>query len=270
MNSAEKAVSEAMHKLFLTVWITGRVPAEWKEGLIVSLYKGKGPHSVCSNYRPISLLSVPGKVFAHVLLARIQPLLINCRRPQQSGFTNGRSTIDAILALRLLAELHRAYNRPLHVAYIDIKSAFDSVDRVALWKALRGSGVPPFLLHLIQDLHTGTAARVRTQYGLSDIFHTSSGVRQGCILAPALFCCAIDCRLMRHCSCSFGVDVGSAHILRILITLMMQSCSRLIRITGPMCYTTLKHHLTPWDYTQTGLKPRFRMLVQEQLQTLST
>ena len=26
-----------------------------------------------------------------------------CRRPQQSGFTAGRSTMDAILALRLLA-----------------------------------------------------------------------------------------------------------------------------------------------------------------------
>jgi len=37
----------------------------------------------------------------------------------------------------LLAELHRNFNRQLDVAYIDIKSAFDSVDRVALWKALR-------------------------------------------------------------------------------------------------------------------------------------
>ena len=85
---------------------TGRVPAEWKKGIIVSLYKGKGPQSECSSYRPISLLSVSGKVFAHILLAHIQPLLVKCRRPQQSGFTTGRSTMDAILALRLLAELH--------------------------------------------------------------------------------------------------------------------------------------------------------------------
>ena len=43
--------------------------------------------------RPIALLSVSGKVFAHILLARIQPLLDKCRRPQQSGFTAGRSTM---------------------------------------------------------------------------------------------------------------------------------------------------------------------------------
>ena len=133
---------------------SGRVPAEWKEGIIVSLYKGKGSQSACSSYRPISLLSVSGKVFAHILLARIQPLLGKCRRPQQSGFTAGRSTMDVILALRLLAELYQNFNRQLHVAYIDIKSAFDSVDRVALWKAVRRFGMPPFLLQLIRNLYT--------------------------------------------------------------------------------------------------------------------
>ena len=34
------------------------------------------------------------------------------------------------------ASLCQNFNRQLDVAYIDIKSAFDSVDRVALWKAL--------------------------------------------------------------------------------------------------------------------------------------
>ena len=90
-------------------------------------------------------------------------------------------------------------------------SSLHSVDRVALWKALRGSGVPPFLLQLIRDLHTGTAARVRTPQGMSDVFYTALGVRQGCILAPALFCCAIDW-LMRRCSGCFGVDVGNFHL----------------------------------------------------------
>ena len=50
-----------------------------------------------------------------------------------------------------------------------------------------------------------------TPQGMSDVFYTTSGVRQGCILAPALFCCAIDW-LMRHCSGCFGVDVGGFHL----------------------------------------------------------
>jgi len=103
-------------------------------------------------------------VFAHVLLARIQPLLDETRRPHQSGFTAGRSTIDAILALRLLSELHREFDRPLNVAYLDIKAAFDSVDRRALWKALRSTGVPDILIDLIVALHENTGAQVRMQW----------------------------------------------------------------------------------------------------------
>jgi len=73
--------------------------------------------------------------------------------------------MDAILALKLLAELQRNFNRELHVAYIDIKSAFDSVDRIPLWKALRGFGIAIISSSLIHDLHTGTTARVCTPQG---------------------------------------------------------------------------------------------------------
>ena len=95
-------VSKALHGLFCAVWRCGKIPAEWKEGIIASLYKGKGPRNQCGSHRPITLLSVLGKVFAHILLARLDPLLQKHRRPHQSGFTCCRSTLDAILALRLL------------------------------------------------------------------------------------------------------------------------------------------------------------------------
>jgi len=94
-------------------------------------------------------------VFANVLLARLQPLLTARCRPQQSGFTPGQSTIDAILALRFLFELHQEFYQPLNIAYIDIKAVFDSVDRAAVWKVLRSSGAPSFLIQLIEYLHTG-------------------------------------------------------------------------------------------------------------------
>ena len=78
---------------------------------------------MCSSYRPITLLSVPGKVLAHVLLARLEPLLSKTRRPQQSGFTKSRSTLDAILALRLLFDTHREFDKTLYFAFIDLKGS---------------------------------------------------------------------------------------------------------------------------------------------------
>ena len=63
-----------------------------------------------------------------ILVIVLQPLLKKSRGLSES--------VDANLALRLLAELPRSFNRPLHVACSDIKSEFDSVDVSALWKAL--------------------------------------------------------------------------------------------------------------------------------------
>ena len=66
--------------------------------------------------------------------------------------------MDVILALRLLTEIHREFQQPLHVASVDLKAAFDSVDRNALWKAIRGIDVPSILMDLIIDQHTATSA----------------------------------------------------------------------------------------------------------------
>jgi len=134
--------------------------------------------------------------------------LKNHRRPQQSGFTAGRSTTDAILTLRLLSELHWEFDRPLHVAYVDLKSAFDSVDRQALWKAFRGINMPQVLLKLTEDLHTGKTSQVSLGGLMSDSFSTSSGVHQGCILAPAIFCRATDWTMERTAR-EAGAHVGN-------------------------------------------------------------
>ena len=86
-----------------------------------ALHKLKGQRNQCSSYMPITLLSVHGKVFCHVLLSRLEPVHTRHRRPQQSGFARGRSTLDAVLALWLLSELHCEFEIPLHVAFVDIK-----------------------------------------------------------------------------------------------------------------------------------------------------
>ncbi|XP_051916968.1 uncharacterized protein LOC127597715 [Hippocampus zosterae] len=41
-------------------WSTGRVPLDWQTGVVVPLFK-KGDRRVCSNYRGITLLSLPGR-----------------------------------------------------------------------------------------------------------------------------------------------------------------------------------------------------------------
>ena len=192
LKAAADPVVPKLHDLCRRIWTEERVPPEWKEGVILSFYKNKGDRRSPSSYRPITLLSVPSKVVTLVLLRRILPLLHRKRRPQQAGFTPGRSTTDCILALTVLAQQRREYRQPLYAAYVDLKAAFDSLDREALWLLLQGIGVPPKYINIIRDMYTGTTCRIRAEGAESDPFPTTSGVRQGCVAAPNLFNVAVD------------------------------------------------------------------------------
>ena len=76
-------------------------------GLAIPLWKGKGDRQDGNNYRGVMLLSVLGKVFARIIIDRVRHHLLEHQRPEQSGFTPKRSTIDRILALRVLTECRR-------------------------------------------------------------------------------------------------------------------------------------------------------------------
>ena len=53
------------------IWSSGEVPTNWKEAMVVSIYKGKGTDTDPANYRPISLLNTIYKIFASMLQARL-------------------------------------------------------------------------------------------------------------------------------------------------------------------------------------------------------
>ena len=207
------AVLLQLHAVLCSVWRTGVIPADWRRGLVVPLWKGKGDRLECSNYRAVTLLSVPGKVFARVLLGRIRYHLLAYQRPEQSGFTPKRSTIDRILALRILIERKREYQQRFLAVFVDLRKAFDSIDRESLWIILGLRGIPPGLVRLISALYTDTSSVVRCGSGISDSFPVNSGVRQGCILAPTLFNTCMDWVLGRVAAdADCGTSLGGARI----------------------------------------------------------
>ncbi|VDO65945.1 unnamed protein product [Schistosoma margrebowiei] len=81
------------------------------------------------------------------------------------------------------------------VVFLDLKAAFDSIDREVLWQCLSLKGVPKKYINLIKALYSNTTGRVRAYGGLSSELITSSGVRQGCPLSPFLFNFVINVRL---------------------------------------------------------------------------
>ena len=94
-------IVEMLHPLFKKIWQEKQVPAEWKEGYLIKLPK-KGDLSNCSNYRGITLLPVPGKVFSRILLNRMKDAVDPLFRDQQAGFRRNRSCTDQIATLRII------------------------------------------------------------------------------------------------------------------------------------------------------------------------
>lgn len=182
---------ELLYPLFCKIWEDEEVPADWREGYLVKIPK-KGDLSSCSNYRGITLLSIPGKVFNRILLNRMKEAVDPHLRDQQAGFRKERSCTDQIATLRIILEQSLEWNSPLYVNFLDYEKAFDSVDRQTLWKLLRHYGVPEKITNIIRKSYERMTCRIVHGRQLTDAFEVHTGVRQGCLLSPFLFLLAID------------------------------------------------------------------------------
>ena len=67
-----KTIRCEIHKLVISILNKEVLPEEWKESIIVSIYK-KGDKRDCSNYSGISLLPTTYKILSDVLLSRLTP-----------------------------------------------------------------------------------------------------------------------------------------------------------------------------------------------------
>jgi len=152
------------------------------------IYKKKGDRAICGNSRSISLLSVAGKLLAREMLIRLLTYVVDTVVPEaQCGFRRAWSTTGMIFVARLLQEKCREQHRDLFIAFIDLTKAFDTVSRDLLWQVLGKFGCPPHFLSILREFHTDMSARVVQGGELSKSFGVNTGVKQGCVLASAIF-----------------------------------------------------------------------------------
>ena len=133
-----------MQPLFAAIWEGGEVPADWTKG-VIRITK-KGALSDCNNWRGITLLSVPSKILAKIVIKRISDAVDAGMRKEQAGFGKERGCTDHI-TLRNITEQCTESQRQLYINFVDFEKAFDSIHRDSLRRILRAYGIA---LHIVQ------------------------------------------------------------------------------------------------------------------------
>ena len=180
-----------LHKLFNEVWKKEKIPHEWRKSLIVKIPK-KGDLTVCDNYRGISLLSVPGKIFCRILIDCIRNGVDETLRQEQAGFRRGRSTCEHIFTLRNILEQCMEWQAPVYMNFVDFSKAFDSIIREKIWEIMKEYGIPVKYIDIIRDMYTDSCSCVVEGSRSSEWFEVKSGVRQGCAMSGFIFVLVMD------------------------------------------------------------------------------
>ena len=168
------------------IWMSGKGPTQWCESIMIPLPK-KGSLRKCGNYRTISLISHASKVMLKILLNRLTPHIEGILRREQAGFRAGRSTVEQIFNIWIIAERYNDHRNPLFNNFIDFRKAFDGVWQDAPWRIMRKHGLSPTIISLIEALYQQSVCAVQVGPTVSNWFHATVGVRQGCIVSPSLF-----------------------------------------------------------------------------------
>ncbi|XP_063615696.1 craniofacial development protein 2-like [Penaeus indicus] len=112
-------------EIFTGIMESERMPDEWRDSTLIPIFKNKGDIQESGNYRGIKLMSHTLKIWERIIDGRLRAIVTISE--QQFGFMPGRSTTDAIFALRQLMEKYREGQRELHSVFIDLEKAYDRV-----------------------------------------------------------------------------------------------------------------------------------------------
>ena len=199
-------VLEAIQKFFNLILKLKRIPASWKRALIIPVPK-KGDLCDIKNYRPISLTEPLRKLFEHCMLRMVNDNVGECFLTQ-GGFRTNHCCNDMIVVLHEAMKTHKGL---LHVAFLDIRAAYDSVDRRILWRRCRNRGLSSEAVDILSSLFDHNSGQVVVGGRRSEPFHIEAGVLQGSVLSPCLYSLFID-DLAKTLSLHQKVKVGEVSI----------------------------------------------------------
>ena len=170
---------DVLVKLVQHVFASGEMPEELAWSSMILLPKGGG------QFRGIGLLESIWKVISSIMNRRFTNHI--AFHDALHGFRAKRGTSTAVIEAKLLQQWAMLKQVPLFGIFLDLRKAYDTLDRDRALDILAAYGVGPRCLRLLRQfwMQQQVVAKQSGYYG--DPFDATRGVTQGDIISPTIF-----------------------------------------------------------------------------------
>ena len=166
------------------------IPKEWKEGMIKTIYKGKGKKGMMINERGITMSSNMGKLAERIIADRILEQ-INMT-DNQAGGKKRISTSDHIIVIKNIIKHNRRKRKPTYITLLDVTKAYDKAWLEGIMYALQKSGLREAEWKITKELSNNLTARINTIHGQTREINIQDSIRQGGVLSVIQYANLID------------------------------------------------------------------------------
>ncbi|XP_060524437.1 uncharacterized protein LOC132700877 [Cylas formicarius] len=103
----------------------------------------------------------------------------NSEAEEQAGFRAGGSVVDHLFCVTQLIEKMSAFNKEIHLLFVDLKKAYDTIPLTKLWEALDKTNLSVNIIRSVKELYRNCHIKVKVGQKISN-----KGLKQGCSVSP--------------------------------------------------------------------------------------
>ena len=207
-------VLEWLHRLLRSAWRNQKISGQWMTADGVYIPKEQNSSDI-SQFRPISLLNVEGKIFFSVMAARLTKYLMENKyldvSVQKGGIPGVAGCVEHATMIWDAIQRAKTEKRELDVVWLDLANAYGSVPHEMIQLALEMYHVPKNIRNMLKKYFNGFSMRFSTKEYTTDWINLEVGIAMGCAISPILFVLAMEVILKAATSNARQTDLGDGY-----------------------------------------------------------